>query len=83
MSTRQMGQQLLVHNHWSTQSMWNKCMHGSLLKQKDIETLNETILNVELTSMFSRKKFIKLGRTERKKFASIVKFELLSKIGRG
>lgn len=29
MSTRQMGQCLLVTSHWSTQSMWKRCMHGS------------------------------------------------------
>lgn len=29
MSTRQIGQCLLVVSHWSTQSMWNRCMHGN------------------------------------------------------
>jgi hypothetical protein len=28
MSTRQIGHRLLVGNHWSTHSLWNKCMHG-------------------------------------------------------
>lgn len=31
-STRHIGQCLLVTNHWSTQSRWNKCMHGKRLK---------------------------------------------------
>lgn len=34
MSTRQIGQCLLVTSHWSTQSRWNKCMQGSRLKNE-------------------------------------------------
>lgn len=36
MSTRQIGQCLLVTSHWSTQSRWNKCMQGRRLKSKKI-----------------------------------------------
>lgn len=36
MSTRQIGQCLLVTSHWSTQSRWNKCMHGRRLERKII-----------------------------------------------
>lgn len=32
MSTRQMGQCLFVLSHWSTHSIWNRCMQGSLLQ---------------------------------------------------
>ena len=31
MSTRQIGQRLFVGSHWSTHSLWNKCMHGRRL----------------------------------------------------
>lgn len=31
MSTRQMGQRLLVVSHWSTQTTWNRCMQGRRL----------------------------------------------------
>ena len=31
MSTRQMGHRLFVGSHWSTHSIWNRCMHGKRL----------------------------------------------------
>lgn len=34
MSTRQIGQCLFVTNHWSTQSVWKRCMHGKRLQRK-------------------------------------------------
>ncbi len=32
MSTRHIGQRLLVQSHWSTHSTWNKCIHGNRLQ---------------------------------------------------
>lgn len=46
MSTRQIGQCLFVTSHWSTQSLWNKCMHGRRLKKK----INKPSLSTELPS---------------------------------
>lgn len=42
MSTRHIGHLLFVVNHWSTHSIWNKCMHGSLL-HKEKENLDSWI----------------------------------------
>lgn len=43
MSTRQMGQCLLVTSHWSTQSMWNKCMHGRRLKMFQLKFIYQFV----------------------------------------
>lgn len=44
-STRQIGQCLLVISHWSTQSIWNKCIHGKRLTSFSISNNDKHIVH--------------------------------------
>lgn len=72
MSTRQIGQCLLVASHWSTQSRWNKCMHGKRLENG--KKIISTECKARLASKSSHLTSLSISNWERQ----IVHFSLSS-----
>lgn len=53
MSTRQMGQRLLVASHWSTHSMWNRCMQGKRLTSSSSSNSERQMVHFSVLSSVS------------------------------
>lgn len=81
MSTRQMGQCLLVTSHWSTQSVWNRCIHGNRRTSFSISKRDKQIAH------FSASSSVSLGRRTRRYLCGKVLRSMISKVaprlGRG